>query len=136
MYHSCDYIRAGYANRLGTQYSGKEVEGVEDKMDADVLSLVHLLESRYVTHNKAFDFARKAHYFAIDVIAHLAFGDPVGFMATDSDVYNHIDIVEKQLPVMGMTLNFPGFFKLLNWPPFNRLVPKAGDRDGMGKLMG
>jgi len=118
------------------QYSGKEVEGVEEKMDADILALVHLLESRYVTHNKAFDFGLKAQYLTIDVIAHLAFGKPFGFLETDSDVYNYIEIIGKQFPLMGMVTNFPGFMKMINWPVLNRLLPSAEDKVGLGKLMG
>ncbi|KAK4245539.1 cytochrome P450 [Corynascus novoguineensis] len=117
-------------------YSGKEVEGVEEKVDHEVLSLVDLLESRYISQNKIFDFGRKAQYFTTDVVAHITFGRPLGFLATDSDVYNYISIIEKQLPVIGMMLNYPGFVKLLNWPIFNRLLPKAEDESGMGKLMG
>jgi len=117
-------------------YSGKEVEGAEEKVDAEVLSLVHLLESRYISHNKAFDFGRKAQYLTTDVVAHITFGKPFGFLSTDSDVYSYISIIEKQLPIMGMMLNFPESLKILNWPFFNRLLPKVGDEAGMGKLMG
>lgn len=120
----------------GTQYSGKEVEGVEEKIDSDVLSLIDLLESRYISKNKAFDFGRKAQYFTTDVVAHVTFGKPIGFLANDSDMYSYIDIIEKQLPIMGMLLNFPEFTEIVKLPFFNRLLPKAGDKAGMGRLMG
>jgi hypothetical protein len=120
----------------GTQYSGKEVEGVEEKVDSDVLAFVNLLESRYISKNKVFDFGRKAQYLTTDVVAHVTFGKPVGFLANDSDMFNYIDIIEKQLPVMGMMLNFPEFTQIVNLPFFNRLFPKAGDKAGMGRLMG
>lgn len=119
-----------------TQYSGKEVEGVEEKVDSDVLSLIDLLESRYISHNKAFDFGRKAQYFTTDVVAHVTFGKPIGFLANDSDMYRYIDIIEKQLPTVAMLLNFPEFIKIVNLPFLNRLFPKVGDKDGIGKLMG
>jgi hypothetical protein len=118
------------------QYSGKEVEGVEEKMDADILSLIHLLESRYICHNKPFDFGRKAQFFTIDVIAHLAFGKPFGFIETDSDVYNYISIIEKQVADMGVLAIFPNLITLFNWPPLNRLLPTPEDKVGIGKLMG
>ncbi|KAH6846992.1 pisatin demethylase [Chaetomium sp. MPI-CAGE-AT-0009] len=117
-------------------YSGKEVEGVEEKMDSDMLSLIDLLESRYIAHNKAFDFGRKAQYLTTDVVAHLTLGKPMGFLANDTDMYNYIDIIEKQLPVMGMLLNFPEYISIVNLPFLNRLFPKAGDKHGMGRLMG
>jgi hypothetical protein len=109
---------------------------VEEKVDSDVLSLIDLLQSRYIVHNKAFDFGRKAQYLTTDVVAHLTFGKPLGFLTTDSDVYNYIDIIEKQLPVMGMTLNFPEFINFVNLPILNRMFPKAGDKAGLGRLMG
>ena len=120
----------------GTQYSGKEVEGVEEKVDSDVLSLINLLESRYISKNKVFDFGRKAQYFTTDVVARLTFGKPFGFLANDSDMFSYIDIIEKQLPIMGLLLNFPEFTEIVNLPFFNRLFPKAGDKAGMGRLMG
>lgn len=120
----------------GTQYSGKEVEGVEEKVDSEVVSLIDLLESRYISHNKVFDFGRKAQYFTTDVVAHVTFGKPIGFLANDTDMYSYIHIIEKQLPTMGMLLNFPEFIKIVNLPFLNRLFPKAGDKAGLGKLMG
>ncbi|KAK4153647.1 cytochrome P450 [Chaetomidium leptoderma] len=117
-------------------YSGKEVEGVEAKMDIDILSLVHLLESRYILHNKAFDFGRKAQYFTTDVIAHLAFGKPFGFISTDSDVYNYIEIIGNQFPSMSVLTLFPGLLQIFNWPLLNLLLPTAEDKAGLGKLMG
>jgi hypothetical protein len=71
-----------------------------------------------------------------DVVGHLAFGKPFGFLATDSDVYNYLGIIEKQLPVLGMVTNYPGFIKMLNWPLFNRALPRDSDKVGLGKLMG
>ncbi|KAL1839543.1 hypothetical protein VTJ49DRAFT_1406 [Mycothermus thermophilus] len=117
-------------------YSGKEVEGIEEKLDAEVLSFIRLLETRYIAHNKPFDFARKVQYFTTDAIAHLAFGEPFGFLETDSDVYNYIAIIEKTMPAMGFFTNFPGLFRVLRLPVLNRLLPKATDKEGMGKLMG
>jgi hypothetical protein len=105
-------------------------------MDADILSLIHLLESRYICHNKSFDFGRKAQFFAIDVIAHLAFGKPFGFIETDSDIYNYIGIIEKQVADMGILAVFPNLISLFNWPPLNRMLPSPEDKVGMGRLMG
>jgi hypothetical protein len=119
-----------------SQYTGKEVEGFEEKLDTEVLSLIHLLESSYIAYNKPFDFARKAQYFAIDAIAHIALGKPMGFLETDSDVYYYISFFEKQMAVVGFLTNFPGFTRMFAWPVLNRAIPKPTDKDGLGKLMG
>lgn len=105
-------------------------------MDKDILALIHLLESRYIAHDTVFDFGRKAQYFTTDVISRLAFGKPFGFLAADSDVYKHIDIMERQLPLSGFIATFPGLIEAFSWPLLRSLVPSPKDKVGLGRLMG
>ncbi|KAG7288451.1 hypothetical protein NEMBOFW57_004802 [Staphylotrichum longicolle] len=105
-------------------------------MDTDILALIQLLNSRYIAHDKIFDFGRKAQYFTTDVISRLAFGKPFGFLAADSDVYKHIDIMERQLPLSGFIATFPGLIEAFSWPLLRSLVPSPKDKVGLGRLMG
>jgi hypothetical protein len=105
-------------------------------MDTDILSLVHLFESRYIVHGEIFDFGRKAQYFTTDVISRLAFGKPFGFLAADSDVYQHIGMMERQLPLSGFLATFPGLIEAFSWPLLRSLVPGPEDKVGLGRLMG
>ncbi|KAL2265921.1 hypothetical protein VTJ83DRAFT_5273 [Remersonia thermophila] len=129
-----EHARLRYIMQHG--YSGKEVVGVEEKLDAEILSFIRLLETSYIACNKPFDFARKVQYFTTDAIAHLVFGKPFGFLETDSDVYSYIAIIEKTMPAMSFFTNFPGLLRLLRLPVLNRLLPKPTDKEGIGRLMG
>ncbi|KAM0321505.1 hypothetical protein ACHAQA_010073 [Verticillium albo-atrum] len=86
--------------KMAAGYSGKEVEGVESKIDKNILALVRLLEMRYVATNRPFDFGRKAQYFTLDVISDLAYGDPFGFLDKDADQYSYIRIAEGQFGIV------------------------------------
>lgn len=105
-------------------------------MDANLRSLFHLLETRYISLDKPFDFARKAQYLTTDVISHLAYGAPFGFLTTDSDVYQYLENMEAFLPVASFSTAFPSAIKMINWPILKRFAPSPEDTVGLGKLMG
>ncbi|KAK1543408.1 hypothetical protein CPAR01_04041 [Colletotrichum paranaense] len=91
-------------SKMAAGYSGREVQAFEQKIDGNLVRLIRLIE-RYVDGRKPFDFGRKAHFFTLDVISDLAFGEPFGFVASDSDMYEYIKTTEENLPVfMGMTV--------------------------------
>lgn len=119
----------------GAQYSGKEVEDLEAKVDRSVMALVRLIETRYVSANRPFDFGRKAHYFTLDVITDLAFGEPFGDLATDSDVHGYIATLESAMPAVMLTTVLPWLLDLLSWPLFRRMLPSDKDAAGMGRTM-
>ncbi len=109
------------------QYSGKEVDGLEAKIDENVVRLLDLLETKYVAANRPFDFGRKAQYFTLDVISDLAFGQPFGDVATDSDVYEYIKTMEENMPNIIVTTVLPWLMSLLSSPLFRNMLPS--DRD-------
>ncbi|KAK1476984.1 hypothetical protein CCUS01_16700 [Colletotrichum cuscutae] len=91
-------------SKMAAGYSGREVQAFEQKIDDNLVRLIRLIE-RYVDGRKPFDFGRKAQFFTLDVISDLAFGEPFGFVASDSDMYEYIKTTEENLPVfMGMTV--------------------------------
>ncbi|OLN95806.1 Pisatin demethylase 9 [Colletotrichum chlorophyti] len=126
-------------NRLRFQmtagYSGKEVEDLEAKIDQNVLRLVKLVE-KYASDNRAFDFGRKAQFFTLDVISDLAFGEPFGDLATDSDVHEYIGTMEKNMPAIILTTVLPWLLKALSSPVFRSLLPSEKDAIGVGKTIG
>ncbi|KAG8406457.1 hypothetical protein J3458_021289 [Metarhizium acridum] len=94
-----DALHAVMRSKMAGGYSGKEVEYLEFKIDKSVTNLVNLLDS-YVRDGRPFDFARKIHFFALDVISELAFGEPFGDLTTDSDVHNLVTDIETYLPYL------------------------------------
>lgn len=121
------------------KYSGKEVHNLEEAIDRNVLALVNLLDTKYISTSAQFrpvDFGRKAQYFTLDVISDVAFGNAFGFIATDSDVHDYIKTTEDTLPAIIMVSVLPW----LNWVLQSRLLksmlPSDKDQLGLGKIMG
>ncbi|KAK3936975.1 pisatin demethylase [Diplogelasinospora grovesii] len=122
--------------KMAAGYSGKEVEGLEPKIDKNILAFMDLLDSRYVSLAKPFDFGRKAQFFTLDVISDVAYGQAFGFMATDSDMFNYIEILERQMPKIISTTVYPWLVDVLSSPVFKSLLPSHKDALGFGKVMG
>jgi cytochrome P450 len=122
--------------KMAGGYSGKEVEGVEAKIDKNLLALVELIEERYVAKNRPFDFGRKAQYFTLDVISDLAYGDPFGFLKEDGDRYSYIRITEEQFSMLLTFTIYPWIVYTLSSRYLKFLLPNEKDLVGFGKLMG
>ncbi|KAK1468967.1 hypothetical protein CMEL01_00734 [Colletotrichum melonis] len=122
-------------SKMAAGYSGREVQAFEQKIDDNLVRLIRLIE-RYVDGREPFDFGRKAQFFTLDVISDLAFGEPFGFVASDSDMYEYIKTTEENLPVfMGMTV-VPWVIRLFRYPFLRSMLPTAKDPLGFGKVMG
>ncbi|PCD35950.1 hypothetical protein AU210_008505 [Fusarium oxysporum f. sp. radicis-cucumerinum] len=122
-------------SKMSAGYGGREVENLEPKIDKNILSFMNLL-GQYADEKKPVDFGRRAQFFTLDVISDLAFGEPFGFLETDSDVYKYIQITEETLPAVMVTTVIPWLVKVLSSPLFKSRLPSEKDRLGFGKLMG
>ncbi|RXG41783.1 hypothetical protein VDGE_30535 [Verticillium dahliae] len=122
--------------KMAAGYSGKEVDGVESKIDKNIFALVRLLETRYIATNCSFDFGRKAQYFTLDVISDLAYGDPFGFLDEDADQYSYIQIAEGQFSMFLTLTIYPWIISFLSSPLLRSLLPTDQDLVGFGKFMG
>jgi hypothetical protein len=101
--------------------------------------LVNLIRTKYLSTNtetKPLDFGRKAQYFTLDVISDVAYREPFGFLASDSDMHDYIKEAEKVLPAALMVTIFP----ILNWvlqlSILKAVLPSDKDPLGMGKIIG
>lgn len=122
-------------SKMSAGYGGREVENLEPKIDENILSFMNLL-TKYADAKKPVDLGRRAQFFTLDVISDLAFGEPFGFLETDSDVYKYIQITEETLPAVMVTTVIPWLVKILSSPLFKSVLPSEKDRLGFGKLMG
>ncbi|KAL5331052.1 hypothetical protein ACEPPN_000581 [Leptodophora sp. 'Broadleaf-Isolate-01'] len=124
--------------KMAAGYSGKELENMEQKIDENVANLVSLVEKYLTTGStyKPFDFGRKAQFFTLDVITHLAYGKAFGFLTTDSDVYEYIKTVEETLPAAMLVTVLPWMNWLLQTKLVKRILPSEKDPIGFGKLLG
>ncbi|WYZ46111.1 hypothetical protein EsH8_IX_000336 [Colletotrichum jinshuiense] len=130
-----DELHNRLRSKMAAGYSGKEVEDLESKIDQNVIRLVDLLE-KYVSQDKPFDFGLKAQYFTLDVISDLAFGEPFGDVASDSDIHEYIKTVEQNMPTILLTTVLPWLLALLSSPLFRSMMPSDKDNIGVGKTMG
>ncbi|RDL36198.1 Cytochrome P450 oxidoreductase [Venustampulla echinocandica] len=131
-------------HRMSAGYSGKEILGTEAIIDERISDFVERIEQKWVSENgetKVFDIGRRIQYLAVDIITHLCFGEPLGFVDQDRDVHDFLFTIESQLPIVQhfsviieintMVRNIMSF----SWIK-KALAPSARDKTGIGKIMG
>lgn len=121
------------------QYGGKEIMALEEKIDQNVLALVHLIESRYLSgpdETKAFDLTQKSQYFTMDTIGDISFGQPFGFLKEDKDMYDYLKTSAESFPFFTMLSMFPALVRILAWDTLQKYLPSAKDQMGFGRIMG
>jgi len=119
------------------QYSGKEVEHLEESIDQNIASLIRLIE-KYIPEKGEFsplDFGRKAQYFTLDVISNVSYGESFGYLEKDTDVNGYIQEVEKVLPAANMVTALPWINFVLQTRLVKKFLPSDKDPIGFGKLM-
>ncbi|GKT88616.1 pisatin demethylase [Colletotrichum tofieldiae] len=121
-------------SQMAGGYSGKEVTDLEAKIDDNVLRFMGLIDT-YASENKRFDVGLKTQYFTLDVISDLAFGQPFGDLASDSDVHDYIRTTEQNMPNIVVATVLPWLLTMLSWPLLRRLLPSERDTTGLGKLI-
>lgn len=121
--------------KLAAGYSGKDVERLEETIDESIAALVKLLDS-YIFNKKRVDLASKVQFLTMDILTHIAFGKPFGFMETDSDVYDYLKTTEAVVPTIMVVAIFPWLNALLQSKPMKAFLPSEKDPFGFGKVMG
>jgi cytochrome P450 len=95
------------------------------------------LLARHAASSEPVDFAYIAQYFALDVLTDLAFGEPLGFLSTETDLFSYIEKSANFLPLMELGTNHPWVHRILTNPLVSFLAgPKPGDKTGLGAVMG
>ncbi|TVY82905.1 Pisatin demethylase [Lachnellula suecica] len=127
--------------KLAPGYSGKENECLETSIDDQIRSLVTLIEQKYLSDDRVYrplDFARIAQFFTLDVITAVAFGDPFGYLRTNSDIYEFVKSNSswETLYLMMIVGLMPTLGKILRSKAFRSLAPNKSDKLGLGKVMG
>lgn len=125
-------------------YAGRDVEGLEDMIDERIQDFVEVIERKWLSDDNgtnAFDIAKRVQFLAVDMITHICFGKPMGFVKTDSDVSNFLKTIESQLPIVQHFSVIIEINDLLHWLvglPFMRrlIVPSSQDKSGIGIIMG
>lgn len=85
---------------------------------------------------KPFDFGRKAQYFTLDVISDIAYSEPFGCLATDSDAFGYIAAVEENMPAIMFVSAIPRLNWILKSSIVRMFMPSDKDQLGFGRVMG
>ncbi|KAK3387936.1 pisatin demethylase [Podospora didyma] len=136
--HRDDEEHARLKMKLAPGYSGKEIDGLEAKIDANVKAFVKLIETSYLSgpsDTKPFDLAEKTQFFTLDTIADISFGSPIGCLANDSDMYGYLKQAAASFPFFMVLGLFPRIMHILALDSVKRFLPSAKDSLGMGRIM-
>jgi hypothetical protein len=129
---------------LSAGYAGKDIPDLESIVDSRIVDFMARIERDWVSEaegTKTLDIARRLQYLAVDIITHLSFGRPLGYIEADRDRFDILTTIERQLPIVQ---HFSVLLELNTW--LSRaanftwlrklLVPSASDRRGIGMIMG
>ncbi|PIA96035.1 Averantin hydroxylase [Cercospora beticola] len=125
--------------KLAAGYGGKEVPDLESKIDEQVLSLISLINRKYISNlkegiYKPMDFARKSHFFTLDVISSLAFGESFGDLRDDNDNHGYLEQMEQGITLINIMAVLPKLYLFLEKSKILALVgPSERDDLGLGK---
>lgn len=131
-------LRKDLKARLAPGYSGRDGAAFEPKVDRHVAQLVRLISEEYLSTPSSFrpiEFSHKSQYFALDVISDLSFGEAIGFLENDRDMYRYVETNDTVFPVLAVLLNMPWLSALLRTWPLSLAMPKEGDEAGLGRIM-
>ncbi|KAI2602118.1 cytochrome P450 [Hypoxylon sp. NC1633] len=126
--------------KMQSGYSIKENRDLGVKIDAEIASLVNLIERKYISTDediRAIDLAQAAQYWSLDVITSIALGKPFGYLKEDKDMYDFIKIIQGELPLATLCSSTPMLGSLVFGSGLVTLIgPSPKDETGRGKLMG
>jgi len=101
-----------------------------------VVELLDLIRRDYVQKNEAMDFATLAGYFTLDILTQIAFGQAVGFLTKNEDLYEYHKSSTAFYPIMELGSNHPTILAILNSRLMEGAAPKPTDKLGFGAITG
>ncbi|TVY51209.1 Cytochrome P450 monooxygenase gsfF [Lachnellula cervina] len=130
--------------QMAAGYAGNDVDELESTINeriAEWISYIRCNAASDASKTVRFDMARSMQYLTTDVISHLCFGEPFGFVKTHGDVYGFIATLESRLPFIenfSVIVELNRVLSAICSVPFlkNRLLPQPTDEDGLGKIVG
>ena len=127
-----------------SQYGGKDVDGMELAINARLREWICVIDQSWVSlpgETKKFDIGRSIQFLTTDVISHLCFGKPLGFVENQRDMHDFLKTLESRLPVVEQFSVLTEFNSLLltlsniDWVK-KLLIPSAADHSGVGRILG
>ena len=88
---------------------------------------------------KVLDISRMIQYLTMDIITHLLFGEPFGYVGTQSDIHGLLQVLEERLPVVVIISLFTELCSLILFisyiPWVRNILPNRRDKHGVGQVM-
>ncbi|MCJ1404234.1 hypothetical protein MMC11_007459 [Xylographa trunciseda] len=131
-------------HQMSKGYGGKDIEGVEPAVDVRLREWIDIIDRNWVSgpgETKRFDIARSVQFLTTDIISHLCFGKPLGFVKNEKDMHGFLQTLESRLPIIEhfsvLTELSSLLLKVSNIPFLKRmLIPCATDQSGVGRIIG
>lgn len=79
--------------KMSFGYGGKENPDLERGIDEQLVELVRLVRTKYISAGavlKPLDVAKTAQFFTLDSITRVAYGKAFGYLTTETDVFGYI----------------------------------------------
>ena len=130
-----DRLRATMAPAYVTKNNVKLEQIITDSID----KLVKYIDARLAGPGKSceLDFSKVAQFYTLDVVTHMAFGAPFGYLTSDEDLHDYHATFKEQAPMISIINSMPSVSRFLNQSWMKKLwAPSAKDAKGVGKLMG
>ena len=80
--------------------------------------------------------AKRAQFFALDVVSAAGHGRPFGFLARDEDLFSFLAYTDMYWPLLALVVCLPGLTALFSSWPLRGVMPRVGDDVGSGALFG
>lgn len=130
--------------QLSAGYAGKDIIGLEPAINERMMDFIKRIDENWISEpgqTKPLDIGQRIQFLELDIITHLCFGKPLGFVEADGDVYNFLRTIETQLPILQ---HFSVFLELNNIllqlvsiPWLKKFfAPSVTDKAGIGMIMG
>ncbi|KAH7036745.1 cytochrome P450 [Macrophomina phaseolina] len=123
---------------LAPGYAGKENLYLENDIDTNVVKLIELIRTKYLstpTNYIPFDLACTSSYFTLDTLSTVAFGRSFGFLDKDGDPFDYLSTSKSFWPLAQVMATFPELHNITRIPWARRLWPTADDAQGLGAIM-
>lgn len=89
-----------------------------------------------MAQNKHIDLTSVAQYFTLDVLTHITFGAPFGYLTQNKDIYEYIKTVSESLQVLELGAKCSSVQSFISSALMKPMQPKATEKTDIGAMMG
>lgn len=124
--------------KIAPAYAG--TKEMEEMVGTQVKRAIALIERKYLCAGdtddfKPMDLAAVAHFFTLDVVGELQFGQAFGYLDDGEDVFGFMKWNEDFFSVAATVGVLPLLGRITQQWPFSELLPKSSDPTGLGRFI-